>query len=451
MNNRCLGKPSLPEVTIDKTVTTTTTTTTIDTNRKWTIKSSDLKTNKSPLNMNLWKIISQNNRKEKENLKNPYISCGTYNHSELNKGGTSENNEREYEETEKNDDKNGNDGNKKQDIGNDGNKKQDIGSDGNKKQDIGNDENEVQDSDNENEDEDEDENEENEENFDHREINSSDPAIMILLEKMSAIEKELKELRNQSNITMNNNTTNNNTTNNIINNNNNLIINVVFQPKNSTGSDNAIDIFECLRLKGWCTSQIYAYAMSLVSQPKDKLRWTLNELIIDLARMKYPLDYKDKKLWIQLSPFGDMVETNTRKIDRINNEILKNFVSKAHNAMIEEHLSSSEQLFLPYENEKDHYSTDEEEKSVDIKTKAQVIKVRTREDEEQLEMKRRKIARDRDIRNDKLLCYGLYSDPKNHNILDQLMKFNKIELRKKYIEDVIDEVKQKKSQLINSQ
>jgi hypothetical protein len=69
MKGRCLDKPSVPEVKIDETVTTTTTTTTTNTNRKWAIKSSDLKTNKSPLNMNLWKIIIQNQKKESENLK----------------------------------------------------------------------------------------------------------------------------------------------------------------------------------------------------------------------------------------------------------------------------------------------------------------------------------------------------------------------------------------------
>lgn len=117
-------------------------------------------------------------------------------------------------------------------------------------------------------------NENKDNSIDHKKIDSHDSTIMILLEKMSAIERELQQLRSQSN----------NTTNNITN---NLIINVVFQAKNSQGSENAIDIFECLKLKGWNTSQIYAYAVSLVNQPKDKLRWTLNELIIDLAKMKY--------------------------------------------------------------------------------------------------------------------------------------------------------------------
>jgi hypothetical protein len=62
MKGRCLGKPSLPEVTIDETVTTTTT-------RKWTIRSSNLKTKYLTVNMDLWKQIAQNKKEETENMK----------------------------------------------------------------------------------------------------------------------------------------------------------------------------------------------------------------------------------------------------------------------------------------------------------------------------------------------------------------------------------------------
>jgi hypothetical protein len=135
--------------------------------------------------------------------------------------------------------------------------------------------------------------------------------------------------------------------------NNNMLITVIFKPKDFNGPDNAIDTYEHLKLNGWTAVQIYEYALFLVNQPEDKLRWTLNQpedklrwtlnqSIIDLSKMKYPLDYKDGKFWMQTSFEGDMVETNCQMIDFINNKIIEIFVMKALYGFIEQQLATSE-------------------------------------------------------------------------------------------------------------
>ena len=258
-----------------------------------------------------------------------------------------------------------------------------------------------------------------------------DPEIMTDREMLIHVVKEINELKNKPTHVQNNT----------------LNINIIFQSKGSKGDDNAIDIFECLKEKGWSIIKIYQHALYLVGQPKDKLRWMLNKLIIDMTKMKFPLDYKDKKFWMQISPEGDMVETNSRTIDRINNQILKDFAAKAHNAVIEEQIALSEHASeeLENDNDNDHYSTDEEENN-DMsknKSKTKVIKIYQKEKEEKINQKRKKKVEEKkkkeQERDDKLLAHASLNDPENQNIMDKALKLGKIELKDKYIKEIISE------------
>lgn len=111
--------------------------------------------------------------------------------------------------------------------------------------------------------------------------------------------------------------------------------------------------------------------------------------------------------------------------------------------MIEEQLSSSQQLFLPYENEKNHYSTDSseefEKRPKNIKTKVQIIHPYNKEYEDKLEAKRKQLAKEKEKRDDELLCYGLSDDPQKQNILDKVLKFSRSNMRENYIKEVINE------------
>ncbi len=77
-NGRCLGRPPLPEINANEIISDInsvgmiteinfeekSTQTTTTTNRKWTIKSSNLKPNKLANDMSLWKTISENKKKD---------------------------------------------------------------------------------------------------------------------------------------------------------------------------------------------------------------------------------------------------------------------------------------------------------------------------------------------------------------------------------------------------
>ena len=243
--------------------------------------------------------------------------------------------------------------------------------------------------------------------------------LMQLLKNQEEMRKEIQQLKEDKQALIN-------ITNTTINNN---YINIVFN-----ANDGSTDIANKLRESGMRVSEINQIALNCLD-PKNKLKWTLDDRIIDLSKQRFPLDYRDGKFWMIISKDGDMIETTPITINKINNSIMDNFVAKSNNLAINSYLEEEDkQNCNDYDDKRLSYSELDEDPTIPYEIREKnAYEIRKKASADYVN----KMDREWELVDQEQLIFN----PRNGNIHDKRKKFVDAKMTDKYIRDVISEAK----------